>query len=403
MTNEGLSFDPEQTRAVLIATTKTSDPALEKLNQTKRDLNAFKDVLINPKIVGIPEENLLPLVDQPLTEIGVELDNFAQAATDTLLIYYAGHGLISAENSSELLLATPETTLQQKDLNSLPFKRVSGIMKRSKAKRKILILDCCYSGKAIKSLMGSSPKVAGDAFVLCSSHANDPSLAPKDKTYTTFTSALLGVLGSGLSHVDEPVLTLKQLFRALHDKLKDPEPQSQAFNNGGDIALALNVKKAQQVPAPRQWEGRERTAKSISEAERLGLEQIERRKKRKARREALGRILKGIAFYLLCLVIAAWPTLLILIPQSTVPRFVLKPIAYLTFGVYGSMILLILAAYIFERPKVKPLADWVFGLDTNATEQEVRGKVRPVFLAFLIGFLAMIVVAIFLDPYSFAA
>src|SRR5918998_330536 len=107
-----LSFDPAGTKVILIGTTtcpkdQTNLPDLPSVGNNIAELTTiFRD----PEIVGLAEENIEVFVDPPSsTQLLVNLWQLARNVTDTLLVYYAGHGIKSADADS-LFIATAETT-----------------------------------------------------------------------------------------------------------------------------------------------------------------------------------------------------------------------------------------------------------------------------------------------------
>jgi len=67
-------------------------------------------------------------------------------ANDTFLVYFAGHGVLDA---GELFLILDQTT-SNFQTTALPAEDVLASIRRSKAQNKLLILDCCHAGGAIR-------------------------------------------------------------------------------------------------------------------------------------------------------------------------------------------------------------------------------------------------------------
>lgn len=65
---------------------------------------------------------------------------------DTLLFYFSGHGI--PEDNGELYLATSEIDPEKPFVKGFSFEDLQRMMDRSVSTRKVIILDCCYSGAA---------------------------------------------------------------------------------------------------------------------------------------------------------------------------------------------------------------------------------------------------------------
>ncbi|MER6434184.1 caspase family protein [Streptomyces sp900105245] len=115
----------------------------------------------------------------------------AAEATDTLIVYFAGHGSVDAD---ALSLALPDTEYGRIE-TSLPYDWLRQVLLLdSQAERHVVILDCCYSGLA-SGRMSPSPGLADQAavegsFLLAAAAETRTALAPVGDTYTAFTGAL---------------------------------------------------------------------------------------------------------------------------------------------------------------------------------------------------------------------
>jgi hypothetical protein len=115
-----------------------------------------------------------------------------------------------------------------------------------RAKRKIIILDCCYSGRAV-TRMGPSQSVIDEAdiegtYILTATSANGMAHAPNDERYTAFTGELIDILSLGIE--DGPkYLSLQNVFSVLRKRLKArslPEPQQRNQNSISGLSFGFN-------------------------------------------------------------------------------------------------------------------------------------------------------------------
>jgi hypothetical protein len=238
-------------RAVLIGCSNFQ--YLDSLPAVRNNIAALSKCFLNKELWGLQRENLTEVVD-PITnpEMLDPIHTAAEDATDTLMIYYAGHGIV--DRRSNLLLAL-KGSVSNKPYTATPYENIRDIVIETRARRRIVILDCCYSGRALGT-MGVSTANAAEAiaqsadaegtFVLAAAAENTTALAPPDEEYTAFTGELVWLLENG--DPDGPDLwNMDSLYRTLFHKLKArgrPAPQKRDRNTVGDMPIFRNRAKA---------------------------------------------------------------------------------------------------------------------------------------------------------------
>lgn len=183
--------------------------------------------------------------------IGKALSTASDQAEDLLLVYYAGHGLL--DNDGLLYLTLKHTDPTQLEFTAVDLNLLKRRLARAKARARVLILDCCFSGRAIEA-MGPLPSLvsgqlpASGTYTLTSTSATRPSHAPPRDRNTAFTGALLGALGE-----PEP-MRLDDIYQHVKHQLDDrglTAPQCRAVGDTGRIALAqgaIPVASSQTLP-----------------------------------------------------------------------------------------------------------------------------------------------------------
>ncbi|MFJ2650740.1 caspase domain-containing protein [Streptomyces sp. NPDC087420] len=232
--------DGSASRAVLIGVSAYSSANLAEIPAVRDNLTALWKVLTG-------EHGLLPAdhcqvlgnEDQPLDKatLGSALAVARREATDLLLVYYAGHGLLDEDGLLHLTLADAEP--DNVAYTAVPLEVVKRELSRARARARVLILDCCFSGRAVAAMSTPDSLVAGQlevtgTFTLTSTTATAPSHAPPGATYTAFTEALLGAL-----HASGP-LTLDEIYTYVdHDLARRglPRPQRRSVNAASDLVL----------------------------------------------------------------------------------------------------------------------------------------------------------------------
>ncbi|WP_432136093.1 caspase, EACC1-associated type [Streptomyces sp. bgisy154] len=236
--------DPATARAVIMGVSTYT--ALPTLPTVANNVRRMAELLRDPDLWGLREEHCRVLLDPPTEgEILEAVHEAASQATGTFLLYFAGHGL--AEQREGLHLALPRTA-QRQFFRAVSFDRVRNIiLDHCDALHKVIILDTCYSGRALKGGMNGEATVADFAevdgtFLMTSSAENRQSLAPDDKEFTLFTGELLKVMEQGECGADA-LLDMETIYKSVHRALRaggGPLPQQRARNGGSRIAFIRN-------------------------------------------------------------------------------------------------------------------------------------------------------------------
>jgi len=245
-----LSIEPEKTRAVLIGASRFSrDPDnLPPLPAVKSNISDLKKVLADGNVIGIPPENITDILDESNpARILEELAKASREAEDTLIVYYAGHGLVG-KTSPQFFLATEGTTDEDLEYNSIPFENVRRAINETGARKKILIIDACYSGRALdimgtkSSILQSNIDLKG-TFAIASAPSNQPAIAPKGEKHTAFTAELLKVLNEGIDNGREEI-TLREIHEQIRAEFRRrtdvPEPKHANIQDADRIIIARN-------------------------------------------------------------------------------------------------------------------------------------------------------------------
>ncbi len=128
--------------ALLIGVSQYKD--LPLLDAALHDIEAVRDVLENPHLGQFDDVLVLP--NPKSTQMQREIQTlFARCKKDDLvLLYFSGHGMTDDDTKLYLTTATTEKDLFQ--ATCVPASFVHDVMNRSRCKRQVVILDCCYSG-----------------------------------------------------------------------------------------------------------------------------------------------------------------------------------------------------------------------------------------------------------------
>lgn len=236
--------DPARSRAVLIGVAEYT--AMPPLPAVANNLRQLKALLTAEDLWGLPEANCTMLPDPRSAE--QVLDAVRSAATeaeDALLVYFAGHGLVSRRG--DLFLALPSSHMER-IYSGVSYDLLRHeLVEEATAPVRLVILDCCYGGRAMEGYMSGPEDIAERAavegsYVMTAAAETKRALAPPGETYTAFSGELLRALEDGVPDGPDP-LTMDALFRYVRGELEAkgrPTPQQRARNGGHSVALVRN-------------------------------------------------------------------------------------------------------------------------------------------------------------------
>ena len=201
----------ERRLALIIGTSSYSNAGLQQLRSPGKDAQALADVLADAKI-GEFETNLL--LDQTADALRRAIEQFYQTASmeDLALIHIGCHGV--KDDDGNLYFAATDTQLDLLESTGIAASFVSRQMARSRSQRKLLFLDCCFSGAFSPGLMArAGPGVdlkerftARGQIVLTASsaieYAFEGELLKGNGVGSVFTSALIDGLKDGSADHD---------------------------------------------------------------------------------------------------------------------------------------------------------------------------------------------------------
>ncbi|MDQ2836917.1 MAG: caspase family protein [Actinomycetota bacterium] len=235
--------------AVLIGVTKFKDPTLSDLPAIANNIRDLAGALTDPSYGGFSPDRCTIVADPRQVGDLALVGQIASQAMDTLLVYYAGHGVL--DDDGNLYLALGETDAKKGgnplDYTALPVTSLIKTLSPRRARLNILVLDCCFSGLAVNSMASVDDLVDArltldGIFVLASSPSSDPSLAPVGAEYTAFSGELIDILRRGLPGGPE-LLTLRVIYESLLETLAAkqlPMAQRRTVSVVDSLALARN-------------------------------------------------------------------------------------------------------------------------------------------------------------------
>ncbi|QKW09374.1 substrate-binding domain-containing protein [Streptomyces sp. NA04227] len=251
----GRLSDPAASRAVLVGTHTYGH--LHDIPAVKRNVTRLTKLLRDPTLWGLERDHCRALLQPTRDKVLDAVHEAATDASDTLVLYFAGHGLTDPY-TGELYLALPGSEPDRLD-KALRYEDVRRLLLAARTagaggpRRKVVVLDCCWSGLALGGTMADGIGTRADiegTFVLTATAETRQALAPPGETYTTFTGELIETVERGIEGGSE-TLTMAGLYDHLAASLGAkslPVPQQRNRNTASHIAVFRN--RAFRPPEP---------------------------------------------------------------------------------------------------------------------------------------------------------
>ncbi|WP_370971100.1 tetratricopeptide repeat protein [Amycolatopsis sp. cg9] len=240
--------DALSSAAVLIGIGGYSAPDLKPLPAVANNVRGLAEVLTAPPTGTFARDRCAVLSD-PKTreEVAEKLLDAARVADDLLLVYYSGHGVLGGPNQ-DLFFPLENSNGDDVEWTGIPYSMVRNVLGRSKAKTRVLVLDCCYSGRVIPMMASNERRIidqvdVSGVYVMTSAGRNAVAMAPEGEEYTAFTGVLLSVLRNGLPGSGEGV-RLFELYDSVLQTMSVlglPTPQQSAGNTAHNLFLVRNA------------------------------------------------------------------------------------------------------------------------------------------------------------------
>jgi hypothetical protein len=170
--------------------------------------------------------------------------------TDTVLVYFSGHGKL--DQLGRLYLAVKGTKKTSLDASSIAIDRLISYVDRSRCKAILLILDCCYSG-AVRGVFRKSG--VDDAFasathgrgihLMTSSTDAQQSHEKEGEKNSIFTKFLLEGLQTGEADLNnDGVISVDEAYTYTYNCVKGTglqNPMKFNLDVRGDLVLGKNI------------------------------------------------------------------------------------------------------------------------------------------------------------------
>ena len=239
-------------RAVLIGVSAYEYAEFPPIRAARNSLQAMRSLLADPALCGWPPEQVT-VIPNPISaaDLATNIADLAENTAGVLLLYYVGHGVLSARG--ELCLTVTSTRPDRPKISGLPWDTVADVLRGCPASRRLAILDCCFAGQAIEALTGGGDHGLADiahvegVYTLTATTRNRAAHVPppgqQDTACTSFTGELQDLIRGGLPG-KAPRLTFGDIYPALRQRLRGkglPAPGQRGTDAVGQFAFAANA------------------------------------------------------------------------------------------------------------------------------------------------------------------
>ena len=240
--------------ALIIASYEYQDPELRQLVAPAHDAEALARVLQNPDIGDFQVQTLL---NEPSYKVSQAIETFFtdRRRDDLLLLFFSGHGV--KDEDGHLYFATSDTRRRWLISTAVWANFVNRVMRRSRSRKQVLFLDCCYSGAFARGMVAKASMDVGTKerfegrgrVVLTASNAMQYAFEGgevKGKgVQSVFTRTVVRGLETGEADLDrDGFVSLDELYDYVHNCVTDETPHQRpgkwVFDVEGQIVIARN-------------------------------------------------------------------------------------------------------------------------------------------------------------------
>ena len=242
--------------ALLVATSIYSDPDLRELRAPGRDAAELSEVLRDPRIGGFEVQML---VNAPCGEVQEGIEDFCtdRHPDDQLMIYLSCHGVL--DSNGRLYYTAANTRRQRLAATAIAAMWLNERLEDSRARRQILVLDCCHSGAFARGAKGGQELDLQQRFesrgrgrvVLTASRSTEYSFeggqASGEGVPSVFTHAIVNGLRTGDADRDKDgLITVTELYEYVYDNVRVAEPRQTpelwTYGAEGNLLVAHSIR-----------------------------------------------------------------------------------------------------------------------------------------------------------------
>lgn len=246
---------PENSNVLIIGISELKESTtLENLLTVKNSVEKISDILTDKMTTDFLPQNVHCIKRGNNTDILIKLKEICDKSTDTLLVYYCGHGLPG--ETADLILTADNTRVSNKEISGILWNDFKELIEQSRAKNKIIILDCCYSGLATSSLglneTGADHLQISGSYLITAVKGINKASADLEKEYTRFSGIFIRILLNGIRGKGI-LLSIENIYAEAVKKSIDIDinkiPDKKITGSTGEFKLVYNKSCSSQKTA----------------------------------------------------------------------------------------------------------------------------------------------------------
>jgi hypothetical protein len=277
--------------ALIVASDLYQDPGLQRLRAPAHDAAALARVLRDPEIGDFEVRTVLNEPEHAIREAVAEL--FAdRKPDDVILLHFSCHGV--KDEGGELYFAATNTKLRLLGATALAADFVNRCMSRSRSRRMVLLLDCCYAGAFERGMAARAGNAVGieERFggrgraVITASSAieyafeGDELADAQERKPSVFTSALVEGLETGEADRDQDgYVAIDELYDYVYDRVREATPNQTpgkwTFAVQGELYIARRSRPVTR-PAPLSEDLQQAIQHSLPSVRAAAVQELER-------------------------------------------------------------------------------------------------------------------------------
>ncbi len=238
-------------KALLIGTTIYQD-GFKPLNSVPHDVEALADLLRHPEIGGFHPDEVQTLINCESGDLSAQIENWYLQHTkdDFALLFIAGHGVKDGDRKLHFVTTNTQKIGEQlRTATAVAASNLSDWLRKSKAKRQIVILNCCFSGAfgdlvpmdegaiAVEEVLGAEGRV-----VMTSTSSMDYAFERQNGKFSVYGHYLIEGLRTGAAAAkDSDEITIDELHQYVSRKVQEEAPAMvpQLFAKGESCRLRI--------------------------------------------------------------------------------------------------------------------------------------------------------------------
>ena len=256
--------------ALVVAVTDYVDPSLRQLRAPAGDAADLRDVLADPEVGGF---SVTSVINEKAQQIRLAIEEFLadRSPDDLLLVYLSCHGMIDLRR--RLYFAARDTIKDRLASSGVEANWLLDQLEDCRARRQVVILDCCFSGAFAQGSKGDTDLGIGERLVgegrgrvvLTASRGTEYSfegepLHGEDAARgSVFTSALVDGIRTGAADSDrDGLISVDDAYTYAFERVRragtSQTPQRWLYGAEGEILLAHAPTASTRDPVPTQGE-----------------------------------------------------------------------------------------------------------------------------------------------------